>query len=70
VFCQSAIESAQQDHAAVVQSTLENKEALDDKWWDSWDGPAAGWNYVTMFGKTSGYSKPTGIQQFEKSPIL
>lgn len=27
VFCQSAIESAQQDHAAVVQSMLENKEA-------------------------------------------
>jgi len=27
VFCQSAIESAQQDHATVVQSMLENKEA-------------------------------------------
>ena len=29
VFCQSAIESAQQDHATVVQSMLENKEAWE-----------------------------------------
>ena len=27
VFCQSAIESAQQDHATVVHAMLENKEA-------------------------------------------
>ena len=62
MFCQSAIESAQQDHAAVVQSMLENKEALDDKWWDSWDGPAARlelccnvWEDLRIF-KTNGNS--------------
>ena len=57
VFCQSAIESAQQDHATVVQSMLENKEAPDNTRRDSCTGLAARlepslgrpWNIKTGF---------------------
>ena len=31
VFCQSAIESAQKDHATVVQNMIDNKESHLDK---------------------------------------